>query len=80
MDGRAASGGDVPLEAGDQLVIPENVTKIAVFGQVAHSGIFPLRMEKKRPSPTRFLLPADSTSKRTNHRSALSGWWMENRR
>jgi protein involved in polysaccharide export with SLBB domain len=34
---------DFPLEAGDQLVIPENVTKIAVFGQVIHSGIFPLR-------------------------------------
>jgi len=38
-----APGADFPLGAGDQLVIPENVTKIAVFGQVVHSGIFPLR-------------------------------------
>jgi len=50
-EGRLAAGpaegqsvtADFPLEAGDQLVIPENVTKIAVFGQVVHSGIFPLR-------------------------------------
>jgi polysaccharide export outer membrane protein len=34
---------DIPMEAGDQLVVPENLTKIAVFGQVNHSGIFSLR-------------------------------------
>jgi polysaccharide export outer membrane protein len=42
-EGQPAASADPSLEAGDQLVVPENVTKIAVFGQVIHSGIFPLR-------------------------------------
>jgi polysaccharide export outer membrane protein len=34
---------DVTLEAGDELVIPENLTKIAVFGMVGHPQVYPLQ-------------------------------------
>lgn len=42
-DAPPAPGTDVTMEAGDQLVVPENVTKIAVLGKVTHASTFPLR-------------------------------------
>jgi len=33
---------DLKLEAGDQLVVPENLTKIAVYGQVNQPSVFPM--------------------------------------
>jgi polysaccharide export outer membrane protein len=41
--GTTAPVADVPMEAGDELVVPENHTKIAVFGKVAHPSTFSLR-------------------------------------
>jgi protein involved in polysaccharide export with SLBB domain len=34
---------DIVMETGDELVVPENVTKIAVLGKVSHPSTFPLR-------------------------------------
>jgi polysaccharide biosynthesis/export protein len=33
---------DLKLEAGDQLVVPENLTKVAVYGMVMQPGVFPM--------------------------------------
>jgi polysaccharide export outer membrane protein len=40
--GGAGSGAEVVMEAGDELVIPENTTKVAVLGRVVHANTFPL--------------------------------------
>jgi hypothetical protein len=42
-EGRPTPGANLPMETGDRLVVPENVTKVAVFGMVSHSSVFPLR-------------------------------------
>lgn len=33
---------DLKLEVGDQLVVPENLTRIAVYGMVSQPGVFPM--------------------------------------
>ena len=37
-----AAATDLALEAGDELVVPENLTRIAVFGIVSHPAVYPL--------------------------------------
>ncbi len=34
---------DLKLEAGDQVVIPENLTRVAVYGMVTQPSVFPMR-------------------------------------
>jgi polysaccharide export outer membrane protein len=43
----AAPNTDVTMEAGDELVVPENVTKIAVLGMVTRHNTFPLRDDQE---------------------------------
>jgi protein involved in polysaccharide export with SLBB domain len=38
---------DLKLEAGDQLVVPENLTKVAIYGMVMQPGVFPLHDDQE---------------------------------